>query len=678
MIAVRRSTLLRCVGATLAITASQIIHAQFLAPASNLVLEGVPPIPNELVTKIQPYTDFKRSTMAAWHPTKPGILIRTRASNTNQLHLVATPGSAPEQLTDFADAVFDGSFQPKKGEYVLFEKSSGGDEAFRIYRLDLATQTVTPITSLSSERERASTPAWNRKGDRIVYSTVTLDRNNASRMAITKAYIADPLKPAETRHIATLDGGGMFDFCFSPDDKQLAFQEYISAAESHLWTIDIASGEKRRISPAPKRDAPAYYGSPHFTRDGKGLYALSDRDNEFMRLIHIELATGKETVLTESLKFDVDSFASSDAAKRIAFVTNEEGSGVLRFLDLTTWKELPRPALLPGIISGLRWNNGADDDESPADENAGKELAFNLASARSPGDVYSFNTRTTKLARWTNNTSPALNPLDFVEPTIARWNSFDGRQISGFVYQPDARKFPGKRPVIIDIHGGPEDQARPGFIGRSNYLVNEGGIAIIFPNVRGSSGFGKTFLTLDNGSKREDAVNDIGALFDWIKTQPNMDPARVLVSGGSYGGYMSLAVSACYADRIAGAIDEVGIANFATYLINTESYRRDLRRAEYGDERDPAIRAFFEKISPLNNAEKITKPLFVVLGKNDPRVPHTESLQMVAQLKKQKTPVWLLMANDEAYDETRGFAKKGIADFLFYAQVRFIEEMLLK
>ena len=678
MIAACRPSLLCCIAVTLTSAVSPVAHPQFLTPGPNLVIDGVPPISTELVNKVRPYADFKRTVVAAWHPTKPGILIGTGASHACQLHFVAMPGSAPEQLTDLPDAVFGGSFQPKKGEYVLFETSSGGDEEFRIYRMDLATKVVTPISSLSSERERASTPAWNRKGDRIVYSTVAIERNSGPRVAVTKVYIADPLKPAETKPIATIVGGGVVDFQFAPDDNQLAYQEYISAAESHLWTLDIATGEKRRISPAPRPSAPIYYGSPRFTRDGRGLYAISDRDNEFMRLIHIDLATGNETVLTERLNFDVDSFAISAAAKRIALVTNEEGSGVLRFLDLTTWKELPRPALVPGIISSLRWNNGANDDENITDENAGKELAFNLASAQSPGDVYSFNTKTTKLTRWTNSASPGSNPLDFVEPTIARWNSFDGRQISGFVYQPDAEKFPGKRPVVIDIHGGPEDQARPGFIGRNNYLVNELGIAMIYPNVRGSRGVGKTFLTLDNGKKREDAVKDIGALLDWIKTQPNMDSARVLATGGSYGGYMSLAVSAHFSDRIVGTISETGISNFVTFLSNTECYRRDFRRAEYGDERDPAIRAFFEKISPLNNAEKITKPLFVVLGKNDPRVPHTESLQMVAQLKKQKTPVWLLMANDEAYDETRGFAKKSIADFLFYAQVRFIEEMLLK
>jgi dipeptidyl aminopeptidase/acylaminoacyl peptidase len=278
------------------------------------------------------------------------------------------------------------------------------------------------------------------------------------------------------------------------------------------------------------------------------------------------------------------------------------------------------------------------------------------------------------LTRWTSSNSAGVNPLEFVEPKVARWKSFDGVTISGFVYQPDKTKFPGKRPVIVNIHGGPEGQARPGFINRNNYMVNEMGIAMIFPNVRGSSGFGKTFLDLDNGKRREDSVKDIGALFDWIAAQPDLDASRVMVTGGSYGGYMSLAVSVHYADKIAGSIDVVGISNFVTFLTNTESYRRDLRRVEYGDERDPDMRAFLEKISPLNNAEKIKKPMFVVQGRNDPRVPFTEAEQIVAQLKKQKTPVWFLMANDEGH----GFAKKNNADFLFYSQIKFLQEMLFK
>lgn len=211
-------------------------------------------------------------------------------------------------------------------------------------------------------------------------------------------------------------------------------------------------------------------------------------------------------------------------------------------------------------------------------------------------------------------------------------------------------------------------------MGRFNYFIDELGITVIQPNVRGSSGFGKTFLDLDNGFKREDSVKDIGALLDWIATQPDLDARRVLVSGGSYGGYMSLAVATHYADRIAGAIDAVGISHFVTFLETTESYRRDLRRAEYGDERDPKMREFLHNISPLTNADKIKKPLLVVQGRNDPRVPYTEAEQIVATARKNGATVWYLRAENEGH----GFARKENADFYFYAQVRFMQETILK
>ncbi len=668
----------RSLASILAAIAVTSAHAQFLKPADNLVIDGVPPISEELVAKVKAYTEFNPSSVVSWHPTETALLVRSRLNNTQQLHLVSTPGMKPVPITDFADAVSGASFQPKKGEYILFEKASGGDEVFQIYRLDLASKMVTAI---SDAKERASAPSWNRKGDRIIYTTTTIDRNNASRMPMTKLVLQDPLLPASAKTIATFDGGRWFSFRFSPDDKSLVFSEYISANESHIWTMNISSGEKKRVTAATKvGEAPIAYGAARFSRDGKKLFTTSDRGSEYRRLVMIDLATTKETVLTPKLQHDVSDFSISTKAKRIAFITNEDGSSVLRFLDLNTLAELPRPALLPGEISGLRWKGGLDDgdDDGDASDDArkkadtGAELAFNVTSARSPGDVYSWNIATTKITRWTNSASPALNPLDFAEPKLVRWKSFDGLMISGFLYQPDAKKFPGKRPVIINIHGGPEAQARPGFIGRNNYLINESGFAMIYPNVRGSSGFGKTFVAMDNGMKREDSVKDIGALFDWVKDQPDLDAAKVLVMGGSYGGYMALAVSTNYPDRITGAIDTVGISNWVTFLTNTESYRRDLRRVEYGDERDPEMRKFLEKISPLNNAQKINKPLFVVQGKNDPRVPYTEALQMVAQLKKQNTPVWFLMALDEGH----GFAKKSNSDFLFYAQIKFMEKTL--
>jgi len=662
--------------ALLALFFTTIAQAQFLTPAANLVVDGIPPIEVALTKSVEAYTEFRPSSIVAWHPARHAMLIRTRpiGGNSAQLHLIEKPGDKPLSITDFPDAVGGASFQPKKGEYILFERGAGGNEVFRIFRMDLSTKA---ISAVSPDNERAASPSWSRKGDKIVFTTATIDRFNrgegAARMAVTKLYIADPMKPDDAKLITTFDGGHWFNFRFSPNDKKLLFTEYISANESHIWQMDIASKTKTRVTPERKiGDEAVAYGAPRYTRDGKGLYVTTDRGSQYRRLIHLNLATGKETVLTGHLNFDVDDFSVSTAAKRIALLTNESGSSVLRFLDLENLKELPRPALLAGEISGLRWKSGNDDES--ADTVKSPELAFNLTSAKSPGEVFSYDVSSTKMLRWTNGAAAGLNPQEFVDPQLVKWKSFDGLGISGFLYQPDAKKFPGKRPVIINIHGGPEGQARPGFIARNNYMVNEMGIAILFPNVRGSSGFGKTFLAADNGFKREDSVKDIGALFDWIATQPDLDAARVLVMGGSYGGYMTLAVATTYADKIAGGISNVGISNFVTFLTNTESYRRDLRRVEYGDEREPKMRAFLDKISPLNNADKMKKPMMIVQGKNDPRVPYTESIQIVEQLKKQATPVWFLMANDEGH----GFAKKNNQDFLFYAQIKFIEKTLLQ
>jgi dipeptidyl aminopeptidase/acylaminoacyl peptidase len=275
--------------------------------------------------------------------------------------------------------------------------------------------------------------------------------------------------------------------------------------------------------------------------------------------------------------------------------------------------------------------------------------------------------------QWTQAHSPAgLDRSEALAPEIIRWQSFDGLRISGILHRPAAR-FVGKRPVLVLIHGGPEVQAKLGFLGQANYFVDELGVAIIQPNVRGSSGYGKAFLSLDNGVLREDAVRDIGSLLDWVAGQPDLDASRILVSGGSYGGYMSLAVSARYADRIAGAIDIVGISNFVTFLSNTESYRRDLRRVEYGDERDPQMREFLESISPTRHAHAIRKPLFVVQGRNDPRVPYTEAEQIVALARARNPFVWYLRAENEGH----GFARKENADYQFYATVMFVRATLL-
>jgi dipeptidyl aminopeptidase/acylaminoacyl peptidase len=378
-----------------------------------------------------------------------------------------------------------------------------------------------------------------------------------------------------------------------------------------------------------------------------------------------QLAQRRMAPVTRHIPWDVGGGTATQDGKLVAVQANVDGRDELRLFDARSLKELPLPKLQ---------NFPAGDVDELEFHRKLSELAFAVDSSQGPSQIWSLNPAGGKVEQWTRAAAaPGAKPETFGDQQIIRWKSFDGRTISGLM-NPAPARFTGKRPVLILVHGGPEGQATMGFVGRYNHFIEELGIAVIQPNVRGSAGYGKTFLTLDNGMKREDSVKDIGALLDWISLQPNLDATRVVVSGGSYGGYMSLAVATHYADRIAGAVDIVGISNFVTFLRSTESYRRDLRRVEYGDERDPAMAEFLTRISPLTNAKQITKPLFVVQGRNDPRVPWTEAEQIVAKVRDNKAPVWYLLAENEGH----GFARKENADFQFYAMVMFLQSTLLK
>ena len=320
------------------------------------------------------------------------------------------------------------------------------------------------------------------------------------------------------------------------------------------------------------------------------------------------------------------------------------------------------PELPAGVVSDLEWHPG------------GELLGFTLSSARSPSDVYVLDMEEGRVERWTFSETGGIDTSSFAEPELIHWETFDGRRLSGFLYRPPVDRFPGPRPVIVDIHGGPEAQARPRFLGSDNYFINELGFAMILPNVRGSAGYGKTFLQLDNGERREDSYRDVGTLLDWIRTRPDLDAGNVVVTGGSYGGHMTFAVATRYSDRIRAAIPIVGMSSLVTFLENTQGYRRDLRRAEYGDERDPEMRAFLERIAPLNMADRIGVPMFVVQGGNDPRVPLSEAEQMVDRIRATGNEVWYLMARDEGH----GFAKKPNQDFLFYSMVMFLKAKVLE
>jgi dipeptidyl aminopeptidase/acylaminoacyl peptidase len=637
--------------AILALTAVSSGQSGEIVPNENLVAEGIPKIPTSLAQTVGRYSEFRTATFASWHPTRREMLIETRFADTTQVHQVKFPGGARTQLTFFPDRIAGAAYQPVTGDSFLFLKDIGGGEFFQLYRYDLVSG---DITLLTDGKSRNTGPRWSYQGDRIAYGSTKRTGNDVD------IWVVNADDPASARMVTEMEGGGWGVSDWSPDGRQLLVINDISAAESYVWLVDVASGKKELLTPKTGGETVAR-GNARFAKDGKGVYMTSDEDSEFQRLVYMDIASRKITPLTPDLKWDVDELDLSRDGRWIGFASNEDGISVLHVLDARTRKEVAVPKLPIGVLQGLEWRNN------------GREIAFSLSTAREPFDTYSVDVATGKVERWTFSETGGLNTSGFTEPQLIHWKSWDDRSISGFLYKPPA-KFSGKHPVIVAIHGGPEGQVRPDFVGRDNYYINELGVAIIYPNVRGSTGYGKSFQKLDNGFLREGSYKDINSLLDWIQTQSDLDAGKVLITGGSYGGFMTLAVATNYNDRICCSVDVVGPSNLVTFLEHTSGYRKDLRRVEYGDERDPKMREFLERIAPANNAKNITKPLFVIAGQNDPRVPASESAQMVEVVRKNGTPVWWLLAKDEGH----GFAKKKNRDYQFYATVMFVKEYLLK
>jgi dipeptidyl aminopeptidase/acylaminoacyl peptidase len=603
----------------------------------NLVIDGIPDIPPRIVERMNQYQNVRSAGFLDWNPNGPGILISTRFAETSQIHYVERAGGARQQLTFFKEPVGGGSYYPGKDRNgFLFSMDTGGAEFFQIFYFNLDAGQSTLLTDGKS---RNTGGLWSHDGKWVAFSS-TLRNGRDSDVRVLSVD-----KPGASDLLVDAQGfWGAIDW--SPDDSKLLVGHYISANESYLFWCDVATKKLTPIN--PQKDKKIAYGEALWSKDGRGVYYTSDEAGEFQQLTYCELATDKKTPITGSIPWDFDGLGLSDDGEKLAYTTNEDGISKLRVIDLRTNKEIPLPELPVGLIFGLEFSKD------------GNELGMTMNTSQTSGDAYSIDLAKKELVRWTFSEVGGLKAEKFVTPQLIHYPTFDQvsnkpRMIPAFYYKPQNAN--AKTPVIISIHGGPEGQARPGFSSTYQYLVNELGIAVLVPNVRGSSGYGKTYLTLDNGYKREESVKDIGALLDWIAQQPELDASRVGVTGGSYGGYMTLATLCTYNDRIRAAVDVVGISNFVTFLESTQEYRRDLRRVEYGDERDPKMHEFLLKISPTANAHKITKPLFVIQGLNDPRVPATESEQMVKTVRQNGGTVWYLMAKDEGH----GFRKKSIA-----------------
>ncbi len=603
------------------VLATLVVAAQPMREEGALVYDGIPEIPKSLTQQLHQYNQVRSASLVDWRADGSGLYLTTRFANTTQLHRVDRPLGARYQLTFDEEPVSSVAVCPDPDRSaVVMTQDVGGGEAYQLVYLDLTTGEKRLV---SDGHSRYGAVVWSPRGDQFAcYST---ERNGTD-------WDIWLVRPDGQRRRLTAEQGTWWPVAWSPDQRYLLVQNYRSVTDTRLYLLEIAT-ETLVLFDLELQDIA--HGDGVIASDGS-VYYTSDKDSQFLSLRRYW--RGQDEVVLSGLEWNITHLELDPSGSRLAYSVNQDGLSRLFLMDLDSRQSesLKIPA---GIVSGFRF--------SPD----GQRLALTLTTGQSPSDIYVLDLSSQSLERWTESEVGGLPASEFVAPTLERFPTFDGRSLSAFLYTPSD---PDPAPVVVLIHGGPESQYRPYFSSTVQYLVRELGLAVVAPNVRGSDGYGKDFLKLDNGFRREDSVKDIGALLDWIESRPDLDSNRVAVYGGSYGGYMVLASLIHYSDRLRAGIDVVGISNFVTFLNNTKDYRRDLRRVEYGDERDPEMRAFLERISPTNQVDRIQVPLLVVQGQNDPRVPVTEAEQIVSAVRSQGQQAWYLLARDEGH----GFRKK--------------------
>lgn len=607
---------------------------------------NVPAVPNDLFERLRQYQNVRTAIFQGWAADGRGMLITTRFGNSAQLHRVYEPGGRREQVT-FYDEPVSGKPLPKATDQgLLFSMGTGGDENFQIYYLDRGNGRATLLTDGKSRNELG--PLREDGQQMVIHS----NRRNGRD---TDIYIADTRRPDASQMLLETKGEFWVANDWSPDGARLALLKYVSINESYPALFDIATKKLTKL-PLPAKGKVSF-GSLAFSPDGKSIYTTTDARGEFLELARFDIESGKYEWLAPDPSWDVSDLAVDPQLGTVAYAVNEDGASRLYLLANGKTRNIDLPL---GVVADLEFSPDS------------RQLGLTLARPDAPADAYSVEVASGKLTRWTYSEVGGLNPERFVKPTRIQFRSFDGRQIPAYYYRPPSASPNERAAVVINIHGGPEAQSRPIFAGPTQYLVAESGIAVIYPNVRGSAGYGKSYLQLDNAQRREDSVKDIGALLDWIAQQPELDAGRVAVTGGSYGGYMVLASLVNFGKRIRAGVDIVGIANFITFLERTSPYRQDLRRAEYGDERDPQMRAAFQRINPAGRADQIRSALLVAHGVNDPRVPFSEAQQIADKARSSGRAVWTLYAENEGH----GFAKKDNRDYLTAVEIMFLQQNL--
>jgi len=622
-------------------------------PIGNLLVEGIGNIPVAFSERLEQYQNIRSADLADWDASGNGLYISTRFSEVAQIHHLSKAGAYREQITFFKEPIASVATCPSPAkDGFIYSRDIGGNEQFQLYYMDRNSGTSTLLTDGKS---RNTSFVWNKKGDKIAFASTKRTGKDLD------FYTAPLNNPADAKLLLENKGGGWSLNDWSVDETHMIVSNYMSVNEAKLYMLDVASGKLEEINPSSKQIA---YTSAKFSKNGKSIFLTSDEDTEYMTLRIYDLATQKITILAD-LASNVERMVLSEDGLKLVFTINDGGYSKPYLLDTKTLKYTLIILPAPGVIGTIKFNK---------DNN---RVAFGKASPTQASEVYVHDIKAKQTERWTFSETAGINVANFSQETLIQYPTYDKddktgktRMIPSFLITP--KNATTKLPVVISIHGGPEGQSMANFSAINQYWANELGMAVLIPNVRGSSGYGKTYLKLDNGFLRENSVKDIGTLLDWIATQPNLDASRVAVFGGSYGGYMSLACMTNYNDRLSCGIDLFGISNFVSFLKNTAGYRVDLRRVEYGDERDPKMADHLVKISPLTNIKNITKPMFIYQGENDPRVPLSESEQMVDALKQKGIPVSYIRAKDEGHS----LAKKANRDYTLTAMSLFLQNNL--
>ncbi len=607
----------------------------------TVLVEGLPAAPVATIEDIGRYNEVRSASLASLAPDGARMLVTTRFGSTGQVHLVSSPLGMREQLTFRSEPVAQAALAPDGANTVIFKADVGGNEQWQLYRMDLDTKAVSLLTDGTSRHEDWS---WSRDASRIAWNS---NARNGKDMDI---YVRDLAGGGAAKRVLDVSGAWS-PGAWSASGTKLILQEYISRNEARLHLLDVQTGVATAITPGPA----AAWGAAQWGADDATIFAISDQGADVRRIWSYDLADGVWAPVGPESKWDVESLIVADDGRTAAMVVNEDGWGVLHLLDLAKGKDRVVTSIPKGVVGGVAFT----DD--------GRKLAATVSMPTAGADVWMIDVKKGTSVRWTRSEVGPLDASRLATPEIVRVKSFDGLEVSAFLYTPPG---PGPHPVVVSIHGGPEGQARPYYSALTQYLLAERGYAVLVPNVRGSDGYGRTFLSLDDGPKREDSVRDIGAFLDWISAQPTLDAKKVAVFGGSYGGYMVLASLVHFPERLRAGVDVVGIANFVTFLENTSPYRQDLRRVEYGDERDPQMRALLEKFSPVHRAGEIRSDLFVAHGANDPRVPVDEAEQIVAAARAAGNDAWYFLARNEGH----GFNRKENRDLFNALVVAFLEQ----